>query len=85
MVFDGAVITEQGLTFAIAIVKSSALQSPDREKFRRSFVQVFGPMPIVLMAQNYQGRATFFGRTDIVKFLANIALERIPWRRFTLN
>ena len=85
MQFDGAVIREQGVTFAIAIVKPSVLQRPDKEQIRMSFASVFGRMPIVLMAQNNQGIPRYFGRKDIVSFLANIHPSRIPWKRFTMN
>ena len=83
MGFDGAIIKEQGVTFAIAVVKPSVLTSPSREKIRASFVPFFGNIPIILMAQNSRGIPTYNGRRDIVHFLANINPARIPWRHFT--
>ena len=83
MGFDGAIIKEQGVTFAIAVVKPFVLTSPSREKIRASFVPVFGNIPIILMAQNSRGIPTYNGRRDIVHFLANINPARIPWKHFT--
>lgn len=85
MQIDGAVIKEQGITFAIAIVKASVLSSSNRESVRNGFVPLFGNIPIVLAAQDSKGRFTYSGRTDIVKFLANINPAQIPWKRYTVN
>lgn len=83
MSFDGAIIKEQGVTFAIAVVKANVLHSPNKEKIRNSFVPCFGNIPIILMAQNSHGIPTYDGRRDIVHFLANIHPSRIPWKRYT--
>lgn len=86
MQIDGAVIKEQGITFAIVVVKPQVIQN----KTTASDVQVdlsryFPGMPIILMAQDYKGIPTYFGRNDIVKFLANIHPSRIPWKKYTFN
>ncbi len=85
MSFDGAVIKEQGVTFAIAVVKPYILHSSDKEKVRASYARVFGNMPIILMAQNSHGIPTYDGRRDIVNFLAGIHPARIPWNRYTVS
>ena len=86
MQFEGAVIKEQGITFAIAIVKSNVLDvSSKRQEVRQGFSRFFPGMPIILMAQNGRGIPTYHGRTDIVKFLANVDPRRIPWKRYTAN
>lgn len=85
MTFEGAHLKEQGVEFAIVIVKPHVLNSPDRESLRSSFKTVFGNIPIILMCQNYKGIPTYHGKTDIVKFLANIDFRRIPWKKYTIN
>lgn len=86
MNFDGAKITEQGVTFGIVIVKPHVLHSPKEQVGARALgSRAFGSIPIVLMAQNSQGVPTYQGRRDIVRFLANIFLEQIPWQRYTLS
>lgn len=86
MQFDGAVIKEQGVTFAIIVVKPSVLNSiTSRENTRDSFSSVFPGMPIILMSQDGRGVPTYHGRTDIVNFLANIDHRRIPWQTYKMN
>lgn len=85
MQFDGAIIKEQGVTFAIVVVKRSVLQSSVREDVRTEYSRVF-PLgtPVILMATDSRGIPEYHGRTDIVKFLANVHPSRIPWKRYTL-
>ncbi|MCU6687039.1 hypothetical protein OCV99_10850 [Dorea acetigenes] len=85
MSFDGALIKEQGVTFAIVIVKPSVLTSADKESIRQNFSQYFGYVPTILMAQNSRGIPTYDGRRDIVKFLSHIHPSRIPWKHYTVN
>lgn len=82
MQFDGALIKEQGVTFAIVVVKPQVLTSPSKEKIRAGFKVYFGNIPIILMVQNTRGVPTYDGRTDIVRFLAKINPARIPWKRY---
>ena len=49
MSFDGALIKEQGVTFAIAVVKPSVLTNPNKEAIRQTFSRYFGFVPTVLM------------------------------------
>lgn len=85
MQFDGAKIKEQGITFAIAVVKPHILSSPKKESIRMGFTSFFGNIPIVLTTQNSRGVFTYDGRRDIVNFLANINPARIPWQHYTVN
>ena len=84
--FQGSVITEQGVTFGIIVVEEHVLRdSTQAANTQRWGMRVFGPMPVVLMAQDYRGVPTYLGRRDIVNFLANISMHRIPWKTYTLN
>ena len=86
MRFQGALIREQGVDFAIVIVKRSVLNSHfQRADVISSLAPVFGGVPVVLMAQTGAGRPEYFGRRDIVRFLANVPLSSIPWREYSLN
>jgi hypothetical protein len=83
---QGCVLTEQNVTFGIAIVKQSVLNNSSQAREAiASFSAVFGHVPTVLMAQDSRGIPTYYGRTDIVNFLANVSIDRIPWQRYTLN
>lgn len=86
MEFEGAVIEEQRVKFAVVVVKEHVLQSPhSANEAIRSFVPIFPGLPVVLMAQNYRGVPTYYGRKDISRFLATVPIGAIPWRKYTYN
>jgi hypothetical protein len=83
---QGAVIREQGATFAVVIVKRHVLDSSSRAaEAIASFRPVFGGIPTVLMAQDSRGTPTYYGRPDIVRFLASVPLQSVPWKEYTLS
>lgn len=86
MTFEGALVQERGVRFAILIVKRHVLHS--REERDRSVAfghKVFGAVPVVLMAQDGRGTPTYWGRHDIVSFLSRISIRAIPWKRYTVG
>ena len=86
MRFQGAVIKEQGVTFAVVIVKKSVIDNRlEANRTIQAFQPVFPGLPIVLMAQDHRGRPSYYGRKDISRFLADIPLHAIPWREYTVN
>lgn len=83
MQFEGAVIKEQGVSFAIIIVKQHVLNTSDQiEQARNSFARYFPGLPLILMAQDSRGVPSYQGRKDIVNFLSKIHISRIPWKRY---
>lgn len=85
MQIEGAVIQEQGQSFAIVIVKSHILNSSDKDNVAQSFMKYFPGMPIILMSQNSSGVPTYYGKKDIVAFLAKLHISQIPWKKYTFN
>lgn len=86
MRFQGAIVREQGIVFAIVVVKRNILDSnAEAARVARSFQPAFPGMPVVLMAQNTRGAATYFGWPDIARFLTRVSVSAIPWREYTLN
>lgn len=86
MQFEGAVIREQGVTFAVVIVKRFVIQSAHTaSEAIRNFGSAFPGLPVVLMAQDSRGRATFYGRADLTRFLARVPLRAIPWKRYSYS
>ncbi|WP_174298589.1 hypothetical protein [Sphingomonas bacterium] len=86
MQIEGAVLREQGVTFAIVVVKRHVVDNrTEAQSAIRSFGSVFPGMPIVLMAQDSSGQPTYFGRTDIANFMSNVSPSRVPWKRYTIN
>ena len=79
----GAVIIEQGVTFAVIAVKQSVTNYTARIVQVRQELQYFFPnMPIILMSQDKNGTPHFYGRKDIVEFLKTIRLDQIPWKDY---
>ena len=86
MKVQGAVIKEQGLTFAIVIVKKYVVDSQTQSNDAvNSFGRLFPGMPLVLMAQDSRGIPKYRGRKDIVNFLVNIHPSQIPWKEYTFS
>ena len=87
MQVEGAVIKEQGVTFAVVVVKSSALQSQSQagQLIAQYSAQLFDGLPVVLMAQGSRGIPTYMGRKDLVGFLSSVSFQAIPWKRYTFS
>ena len=63
MRFEGAIVREQGIVFAIVVVKRHILDNnAEATRVAHSFQPAFPGLPVVLMAQNHRGAATYFGR-----------------------
>lgn len=77
----GAVIIEQGITFAVVIVRKEALNDTNfADEIIRSLEPTFGGVPVVLMVQDAQGTPSYYGRKDIAQFMSTVPLENIPWK-----
>ena len=82
--FRGALIKEQGVTFAVVEVSPEVLRGGDRRitDERSRFAPIFKDTPVILAARASDGRAIYSGRPDIVRFLASTGWDRIPWKRY---
>lgn len=82
---QGAVIREQGVEFAVVIVKRHVL---DNAHDAREMISAFEPIfnaPTVLMAQDSRGTPTYYGRPDIARFMANVPLAAVPWTEYSIG
>jgi hypothetical protein len=86
MQIEGAVIREQGVTFAIVIVKPHVIQNTcEADRTIAAFSPVFPSLPVILMGQDHRGVPTYYGRRDISSFMASVPPHAIPWRRYEVN
>ncbi|PHO05741.1 hypothetical protein CSC82_02650 [Rhodobacteraceae bacterium 4F10] len=86
MKFQGAVIREQGVTFAVAVVKRHVVSCRSTaSRTSQAFSGAFPGLPLVLMAQDARGTPTYLGRPDLARFLSKVPLRAIPWREYTIN
>ena len=82
MTYDGTVIKEQGVTFGIIVVKPHVLDDiTRRDRVVAQAAQAFGGIPTVLMAQQHS-QARYYGRPDLVRFMAGGPLAAVPWKRY---
>jgi hypothetical protein len=60
------------------IVRPSVLNAPhQREELLDAFELQFS-QPVVLMAQEWRGMPTYWGRSDVADHMAQVPLERSP-------
>jgi hypothetical protein len=86
MTLEGAVVQEQGVKFAIVVVKQHVLRdSRSAAEAAASFSPYFPGLPVILMAQDSRGTPSYLGRRDIVNFLAKIQMSRIPWKKYSFS
>lgn len=85
MNIQAALVKEQGVTFAVVAVKAHVLSSSSRDQVVGSFARVWPGVPIVLMAEESQGRVRYYGRGDITRFLSKTPVSALPWRSWTVN
>ncbi len=85
MRIQGAVIREQGQTFAVVVVKPHVVQNQNEaERALQNLTPAFG-VPVVLMSQDSRGRPTYFGRRDIANFMSGVPLHLVRWKEYTIN
>ena len=86
MKIQGAEIREQGVEFAIVVVKKRVVHSRlEANRAIEAFSPLFPGLPLVLAVQDHRGRFIYYGRDDISKFLASIHPSRIPWKEYTVS
>jgi len=86
MKFQAAEIREQGVSFAVVSVKKRVIDDrTEAQKVQRAFATIFRRKPIVLMAQDAQGTPVYYGRSDIVRFMATVPFELIRWSEYTVR
>jgi hypothetical protein len=72
MRFQGTMVEDDQYTFGILVVQESTLRVPSQAAEMQHFAaQVFGDdIPIVLMATNPEGKASYYGSDDLVAYLS---------------
>ena len=85
MIFDGAVIREQGVTFGIIVVKPHVLDDVSRrDRIVAQASHLFGGIATVLMAQHHN-QVRYYGRSDLTRFMAGVHLTAVPWKQYQLT
>ena len=83
MTIQGAVIIEQGVTFALIHVAPEVTRYTIKStQTRRALMRFFPGMPIILMSLTPSGAPQYYGRKDIVNFLKTVRLNQSPWKEY---
>lgn len=78
-----ALVREQGVTFAVAIVKNHVLSSSaTADQTIRAVSHALGCPLVVLMGES--NRRLRGNRQDVVNFVSRIDPSRLPWRKWTI-
>jgi hypothetical protein len=77
---DVALIREQGVEFGVVCVRDDIIDNHHERDEQLRFWTGLLQRPVALLgAQRHRS----FGRRDIVGWLGNINVARLPWRKFT--
>lgn len=79
-----ALVREQGVTFAVALVKDYVLNDPTQSS---QMIQAVGgslgcPLVVLMGERNRRLRGN---RNDVVQFVSRIDPARLPWRKWSVN
>ena len=86
MRFQGAVLKERGVTFAIVKVREHVLENSfEADTTRRRFERVFPGLPVVLFAETLEGKASYDGRADLVEFLYAVPVNYISLKEYIIS
>lgn len=84
MKMQAAVVKEQGVTFAVVMVRQEVTMYSVRAiKARNELSRVF-KVPVILLSFDNNNQPHYYGRKDIVEFLKSIRVEQIPFRQYDL-
>ena len=79
----GAVIREQGVTFAVALMKDHVLnsQSVSREQIQAVSHALGCPLVVLMGERNGKLRGN---RQDLVNFVSKLHRSQIPWKKYSV-
>lgn len=79
--WQAALVREQGVNFAVVAVKDHVIANhAEADRLIQALSLRFGCPVVLLGAQRHRT----YGRSDIVRFLRNVHLGRLPWRQVSL-
>ena len=80
--FQGALIRERGVEFALMVVKEHVIDNPVERAKASAWGSMFFHVPTVLVSDL---RRRTFGRDDILSLLRGVDVARVPWRTYTVT
>jgi hypothetical protein len=85
MKVQGAAISIEGASFAIALVGMDLVSNPGEADMAINSMQPsFGDVPVVLMAQKDDGTPVYYGDEELVRSLAFVPVDKMPWKEYSV-
>ncbi|NNF17881.1 MAG: hypothetical protein HKN70_14145 [Gammaproteobacteria bacterium] len=85
MEVQGAAISLLGKQFAVVLVSMDVVtNSGEADMAIEAMQPSFGGVPVVLMAQKEDGSPVYYGDQDLVQSLADLPVEKMPWKTYTV-
>ena len=86
MKVQGAAISLAGQNFVVVLVGMDLVRNPGEADMAIDSMQpAFGGVPVILMAQNDKASPTYYGDQAIVALLADVPVEKMPWKEYTVG
>jgi hypothetical protein len=86
MKVQGAAVSLGGKNFVVVLVGMEVVQSPGEADMAIDAMRPsFGGVPVVLMAQNEKGSPTYYGDEDLVRLLAGVPVDEMPWKEYPVG
>lgn len=86
MEINAAIVRNDEFTFVVIIVKREVLENSFTSKQARDIFRKYFPLyPIVLMAQDVKYNGIFDGPDEIVEYLSEIDIQKLPWSTYTIK
>jgi len=79
--FQGALVSEGGVTFALMIVKERVMDNPGERVKASAWGSMFFRVPTILVSDRLDRT---YGRSDILPKLQGIDIAHIFWRVYTV-
>lgn len=78
-----ALVREQGVTFAVALVKNHVVLSPQQssETIRAVSIALGCPLVVLMGESNRKLRGN---RNDVVRFVSNLHPSQLPWKKWNV-
>ncbi|MFQ3549961.1 MAG: hypothetical protein SNJ70_09455 [Armatimonadota bacterium] len=84
MELNAALLSAGNVNFAIVEVKPHIIQHTIMADATISkYKPLFPKMVVILMTRDKNGKALYYGREDIVRFLSGVDINSIPFKKYT--
>lgn len=81
-----AAVSLQGQRFVVVVCPMTLLLSPGEADMAIEDLQpYFGGVPVVLMAQRDDGSARYYGDSQLTDRLADIPIDKMPWKEYAVG